>query len=198
MPPPSPPDPDSLGQKLLQWRTRHNLTQDEVGRMLRGVSGPTVGRWEKGQEIPGPVEICLECLLEGKIPFQDSLEKSLVRDAMWKLEMDLEAWEKLDGLRLAGGFLTVTDFIASLVQEELNQGRSPKSRAADLALLAEKPADYVVTAPTEAVKEPLKQAARAFLKKAAGAGGGSAGRRGGSEDTGLPAEGRQGIQGGSR
>lgn len=111
----------SLAQKLLEWRLRRGYTQEDVGKLLRGVTAPTVGRWEKGQEIPGPVTICLECLLEGKIPFTDVMDKLPIKEAMWKLQMSLEAWEKLDALRLAGGYATVTDLIASLVQEELGR-----------------------------------------------------------------------------
>lgn len=117
-------NPSSLGKKLLEWRVKRALTQEQVGEMLRGVTAPTVGRWEKGQEIPGPVQICLEWLVEGKVPFQDMSVPKTIRDEVLKVSMDLGAWEKLDGLRIAGGYASVTDMIGSWIQEELHQQTS--------------------------------------------------------------------------
>ena len=96
------------------------MTLEEVGNLLGGVSGPTVSRWENGQEIPAPVQMLLEWLIYRKVPFQTSMLPEQLKNAMWRMEMDLEAWEKLDALRLAGGFATVTDWIAAMIQEELH------------------------------------------------------------------------------
>lgn len=183
----------SLGQKLLEWRARRGYTQEDVGNLLRGVTAPTVGRWEKGQEIPGPVQICLECLLDGKVPFQDVLEESPVKEAMWKLQMSLEAWERLDSLRLSGGFATVTDLIASLIQEELAQPEKTRSdfRTADqapledVALLADlTPGD--AAGGGDAVGVHTDAAAEVFAKKnplpPAGATGAPAGTTAGRKD----------------
>lgn len=110
------------------------MTLEEVGNLLGGVSGPTVSRWENGQEIPAPVQMLLEWLIHGKVPFQTSMLPEQLKNAMWRVEMDLEAWEKLDALRLAGGFATVTDWIAAMIQEELHATSSPRGL---LALSAE-------------------------------------------------------------
>ena len=170
----------SLGQKLLEWRTRRGYTQEDIGRLLRGVTAPTVGRWEKGQEIPGPVQICLECLVDGKVPFQDVLEGSPVKEAMWKLQMSLEAWERLEALRLEGGFATVTDFIAALIQEEL--GQPADTRTSDHGAVDEM---ALVSEGGDAVGGHLDAAASAFAKEnplPAGEAGGTAGTTGARKD----------------
>lgn len=114
------------GKQLLHWRSRRDMTLEEVGNLLGGVSGPTVSRWENGQEIPAPVQMLLEWLINGKVPFQTSMLPDQLKNAMWRVEMDLEAWEKLDALRLAGGFATVTDWIAAMIQDELHATPAPR------------------------------------------------------------------------
>lgn len=118
------------GKQLIQWRSRRDMTLEEVGKLLGGVSGPTVSRWENGQEIPPPVQMLLEWLINGKVPFQTSMLPEQLKNAMWRVEMDLEAWEKLDALRLAGGFATVTDWIAAMSQEELHAPSNPRGLVA--------------------------------------------------------------------
>lgn len=109
----------SLGQKLLAWREKRGLTQEQVGDLLGDVTAPTVGRWEKGQRIPGPVTICLEWLVEGKVPFQALSVPKNIRDEVLKVSMDLGAWERLDALRIVGGYASVTDMIGGWIHEEL-------------------------------------------------------------------------------
>ena len=42
----------SLGQKLYQWRTYHQLSQGEVARLLN-CSRRTVIAWEHDEKLPG-------------------------------------------------------------------------------------------------------------------------------------------------
>ena len=53
------------GTELNAWRTLHKLTLNEVGDLLGEVTGPTVSRWENGQDIPGPVQKLLAWLIKG-------------------------------------------------------------------------------------------------------------------------------------
>lgn len=109
------------GSELEKYRKSRNLSQVAIGEML-GVSGPTVNRWEKDeQEIPGPAQLLLRMLIHGEVPFKGDTVPPQIRDAMWELEMSLGTWEEINRRRLAGGYATVTDWIASLVREELHE-----------------------------------------------------------------------------
>ena len=60
-----------------------------------------------------------------------------VREAMWRVEMSLQSWERLEALRVASGYATITDWIGALLREEMaEQARAesvpviPMTRAA--------------------------------------------------------------------
>lgn len=116
------------GAALKVWRETHNKNLDEVGQMLGGVSGPTISRWESGQDIPGPAQLLLGMLIHGKQPFGASEDTSAEEAKhFWQLKLTLGDWHKLEALATAGGFGTVRDYLLSLIQEHLNQGaETPK------------------------------------------------------------------------
>ncbi len=73
-------------------------------------------------------------LIHGEVPFKGDTIPPNIRDAMWELEMSLETWEEINRRRIAGGYATVTDWIASLVREELHEKQAlSDSRTADHA-----------------------------------------------------------------
>lgn len=118
------------GSELKTWREQHRLNLEEVGQMLGGVTGPTVSRWEGGQDIPGPAQLLLRLLMHGEMPFsaggQAGAESAAVREEarhFWSLRLTLEDWHKLEALAAAGGFATVRDYLMSLIQEHLSQQR---------------------------------------------------------------------------
>ena len=134
----------SLNQKLAAFRKRHDMSLRSMADLLRVSSTSTINDWENGANIPGPPSLLLEWLIDGKEPFnRDLLPQPLppaVQDAIWNVSMNLEAWEKLDSMRVSGGFATVTDFIAALIQEELGQtevDRSVRAPVDGMALVAE-------------------------------------------------------------
>jgi transcriptional regulator with XRE-family HTH domain len=58
------------GQKLIEWRKRHKLTQRELAEML-GVRSMTVYRWECGlRSIPPLLPLALEAL-ENRLTKED-------------------------------------------------------------------------------------------------------------------------------
>lgn len=134
---------------IKKFRESRGLSLAEMGTMLspagaEPVSGSTIQRWEKGQDIPGPVQLLLGWIINGEVPAPVALGDSAeaLKTAAWKVEMSLEAWERLEALRIAEGHPTMTDYIASLVMQELaaEGGEVPALRAADsseVALLAD-------------------------------------------------------------
>ena len=130
---------------LSEWRERKGLNLDEVGTLLGGVTGPTVSRWENGQDIPGPAQLLLGWLINGKVPFdQEGEAAGRVASAAWKVEMTLEAFKKLETKALSEGFDDIVDYIGELVRRELASEAAPaRNSEDDIALLAEKPVGYV-------------------------------------------------------
>jgi len=131
------------GEVLKQWRETRNLSQFDVGELL-SVSHSAINRWENGQEIPGPAQLLLRMLIHGEVPFKGDTVPPQIRDAMWELEMSLGTWEEINRRRIAGGYATVTDWIASLVREELHDQHqrgdfrtTDQAPLDDLALVAE-------------------------------------------------------------
>lgn len=124
----------TLNQKLAAYRVRHSLSLREMAGILRVTSGSTIKNWENGDDIPGPASLLLEWLIDGVMPFDNSMLSHplppAVRDAIWNVSMNLEAWEKLDSMRVSGGFATVTDWIAALIQEELHDQQGAPSASA--------------------------------------------------------------------
>lgn len=180
------------GAELKSYREAHNLNLDDVGKMLGGVTGPTISRWESGQEIPGPAQLLLRMLIHGEVPFKGDTVPPQIRDAMWELEMSLGTWEEINRRRLAGGYATVTDWIASLVREELHEQptrsdfrTADQAPLEDVALLADlTPGD--AAGGGDDVAEHAAAAAEAFAKNnplpPAGAAGAPAGTTAGRKD----------------
>lgn len=113
-------------EDLKKWRTATNRTLEDVGSML-GVTPPTVGRWEADQKIPGPAQILLNWYINGVPQTGEAGGTPLLQKSMWRVKMDLQAWEELESLRIAEGFGSVTDFIGSLVQDALQTNRGGKT-----------------------------------------------------------------------
>lgn len=124
----------TLNEKLAAYRVQHRMSLREMAELLRITSGSTIKNWEDGDAIPGPPTLLLEWLIDGKVPFEASRLPQLpdmVKDAALKVSMNLEAWERLDALRMAGGYATMTDFIAGLIQEELAAPKDSRWNEAD-------------------------------------------------------------------
>jgi hypothetical protein len=112
------------GAELRRYMTEKDLTLEDMGKLLGGKVATTIMRWQNGADIPGDTQILLKLLIRGEMPFKEESTPRQVRDAMWQLEMSLETWEEINRRRIAGGFATVTDWIASLVREELHEQQS--------------------------------------------------------------------------
>lgn len=138
--------PSITGSELEQYRKSRNLSQAGTAEML-GVSAPTVNRWEKGeQEIPGPAQLLLRMLIHGEMPFGEREAAADAKEAehFWQLKLSLADWHKLEALALAGGFMTVRDYLLALIQEDLRRERdmgtsrtSGEAPVDELALVAE-------------------------------------------------------------
>lgn len=187
--------PPITGAELRRYMTEKDLTLEDMGALLGGKVATTIMRWQNGQEIPGDTQILLKLLIRGEMPFKEENTPRQIRDAMWELEMSLGTWEEINRRRIAGGYATVTDWIASLVREELHE---PQTRSDfrttdhapldDLALVAEaKPGDAAGGAGAgDDVGAHTDAAAEAFAKQnplsSAGAAGAPAGMTAGRKD----------------
>ena len=123
------------GIELNTWRTGNKLTLNEVGDLLGEVTGPTVSRWENGQDIPGPVQKLLAWLIKGIEPFDRTTAPQHVKDALWRVEMSLGAWERLEAMRTLAGYGSLSDWIAAMLREEL-QAQEAAATAANVVPLA--------------------------------------------------------------
>lgn len=97
---------------------------DELGALLGGVTGPTISRWESGQDIPGPAKVLLACLMFGEQPFQSEIESRAGNETarnLWKLKLSLEDWRKLEAMATVRGYAETLDFIFAVLREELDQ-----------------------------------------------------------------------------
>lgn len=110
------------GEALKNWREKRDLNLEQVGELLGGVTGPTVSRWENGQEIPGPAQLLLNMLIHGEMPFPgvgpEGSEDS-ERQHFWKLRLTLEDWHQLEALSVQAGFGCVRDYLLALIQDHL-------------------------------------------------------------------------------
>jgi transcriptional regulator with XRE-family HTH domain len=138
------------GTELKEWRDAKGLTQQEVATML-DISDAAVNRWEKGQEIPGPAQLLLGWLIDGKVPFGgEAGGVGAFQNAAWKLEMNLASFQKLQSMALAEGYEDVVNYLGELARRELAREShfSPESAAKrgeqDIALLADAPASEPV------------------------------------------------------
>lgn len=108
------------GIDLKSWRLQKGMSQSEVGALLGGLSHSAINRWEDGQDIPGPAQLLLGWLINGKVPFgQEGEAAGRVASAAWKVEMTLEAFKKLEAKALSEGFDEIVDYIGELVRREL-------------------------------------------------------------------------------
>lgn len=138
------------GIQLKKWREGANKTLTEMAELLRVSSPNTIKNWEESVEIGGPAGLLLDYLIDGIPPFGKVGEAAeRLHSAAWRVEMTLEAWEKLEALRIAEGYTSMTDFIASLVVQEIDAderqrgGGTPES---GIALLADAPSTEPVPA----------------------------------------------------
>lgn len=133
--------PPITGAELRRYMSEKDLTLEDMGRLLGGKVATTIMRWQNGADIPGDTQILLKLLIRGEMPFKEENTPQKVRDAMWQLEMSLETWEEINRRRLAGGFATVTDWIASLVRQQLHEQGGEESlrpaREGEVALSSE-------------------------------------------------------------
>lgn len=174
--------PPITGAELRRYMTENDLTLEDMGQLLGGKVATTIMRWQNGAEIPGDTQILLKLLIRGEMPFKEESTPRQVRDAMWQLEMSLETWEEINRRRIAGGFATVTDWIASLVREELHEQNRSESRTAEHGVVDEM---ALVSEGGDAVGGHLDAAASAFAKEnplPAGEAGGTAGTTGARKD----------------
>lgn len=150
--------PPITGAELRRYMTEKDLTLEDMGHLLGGKVATTIMRWQNGADIPGDTQILLKLLIRGEMPFQEESTPRQVRDAMWELEMSLETWEEINRRRLAGGYATVTDWIASLVREELHEQQNrgdfktaDQAPPEDVALSSEDTTPPPVTEPRQEV-----------------------------------------------
>lgn len=130
------------GERLKKWRESENKTLLEVAELLRVSSPNTIKNWEGAAEIDGPAGLLLDYLIDGKQPFgAEGDGAARLHSAAWRVGMTLEAWEKLEALRIAEGYTTMTDFIASLVMQEVEaearRQALPAVAESEIALLAD-------------------------------------------------------------
>ncbi len=146
------------GDKLKHYRESKNLSQRDLGDML-DVSGPTVNRWESGeQDIPGPAGLLLDWLIDGIPPFgAEGAGAAQLEAAAWKVEMTLEQFEKLQAKALAVGFSEVVDYIGWLVASDLRAGAQTEREM--IGLLAED---------TQGAKVPSPMPVRVYQKPGRG------------------------------
>lgn len=112
------------GHAIKNFRRQRGITLDELGALLGGVTGPTISRWESGQDIPGPAKVLLACLMFGEQPFQSEIESRAGNETarnLWKLKLSLEDWRKLEAMATVRGYAETLDFIFAVLREELDQ-----------------------------------------------------------------------------
>lgn len=120
--------------RLKEWRLQKNYSLEQLGEVLADVSGPTVSRWETGvTEIPGPVNMLLDLLIDGIQPFEISAAAEIgntVREDIGDVAMTVDAFEECLRRSREAGFVNVTEWIAHLVREELKIPGEQKLRKA--------------------------------------------------------------------
>ena len=78
-----------------------------------------MGEWTK--TFPGPVQKLLAWLIKGIEPFDRATAPQHVKEALWRVEMNLGAWERLEVLRSTAGYATLSDWIAAMFRDELRE-----------------------------------------------------------------------------
>ncbi len=99
-------------EQIRNYRESKGLTQSQFASLLR-VSPTAVTQWEKGQAPSGPASLLLEHLIEGTPLF------SATGEADWDMPLTLKEWEEMERMRVRAGFLTVRDYMISLVRQEM-------------------------------------------------------------------------------
>ena len=131
-------EPNITAAALAAWRSDQKLSLREVAEMLGVTSPSTISAWEDGQNIPGPAQLLLGWLINGKVPFgQEGEAAGRLASAAWKVEMTLEAFEKLRAKALAAGYEDIVDYIAQLVLDDIAQDVAAQGRETEIALLAD-------------------------------------------------------------
>jgi len=164
---------DVTGEELKKWREQRGMSLHDMGQMLGGKTGPTVSRWENGQEIPGDTQLLLKLLIRGEMPFAGvGPVGDPEREAknFWQLRLTLDDWHRLESLALAAGYDDTKDYILSLIQEDLNGQRGSKvtyppakeflGTGDDLPLAAERASD--ASSSQDEAQKSLRDAAAAF------------------------------------
>lgn len=145
------------GPGLKVWRETKGINLEELGALLGGVTGPTISRWENGQDIPGPAQLLLGWLIYGKVPFgQESEAAGRVASAAWKIEMTLEAFDKLRAKAMAAGYEDIVDYIAQLVLDDIAHEDAARGGESEIALLADVPSAELVPVKLGSVVYPKK------------------------------------------
>lgn len=159
------------GTELNSWRVTNKLTLNDVGDLLGEVSGPTVSRWENGQDIPGPVQKLLAWLIKGIEPFDRATAPQHVKAALWRVEMSLGAWERLESMRTLAGYGSLSDWFAAMLREELQaqaevemQERQPGPLVSLETPLRKVADEGGAEAGNAAARKPVKYVAKRRLK----------------------------------
>ncbi len=103
------------GEELKKWRRAKEWTQESLAQAL-GCSSAAVNRWEKGQEIPEPLQKLLRLLILGESPFSSPAPSTPeLHDAAFTLQ----EWEQLDLLRARHNFGSVREYLVDVVRKHL-------------------------------------------------------------------------------
>lgn len=112
------------GPVLKQWREHRGMSLRDVATLLNVNSPSTVNAWESGQDIPGPARLLLGILIHGTPPFGPAADTSAHEaQHFWELRLTLADWHRLEEMASAAGFVTVRDYLLSLIQEHLHAER---------------------------------------------------------------------------
>lgn len=127
-------------QRIKEWRTAQGLSQLDLAKMLR-TSDPTINRWEKGQEIPGPADILLDWLIDGVVPFQGTVHAGKATlpqeavDGVLGVQTNLRTWREIVARSEAAGYADPVDWIASLIIDSLNQENAAEGEETKASLI---------------------------------------------------------------
>jgi transcriptional regulator with XRE-family HTH domain len=113
------------GAELRDWRKAKGLTQESLGQAI-GCTHPTVNRWEKGRDIPEPVQKLLRLYMFGEHPFKKT--PAAVRN-MGAMPLTLEEWSQLEAARISSGCATVEEYLVDVVRKHLRSKRSTKGKS---------------------------------------------------------------------
>ena len=98
------------------WREAHGYSLRSLAEKLGVASSSTISAWEGGQPIPEVTQKVLRWLMRGEVPFASECDGAGLGE---RVEMTVDAFEECLRLARAGGFGSVTEWIADLVRAEL-------------------------------------------------------------------------------